>query len=76
MVNKQRTKFLKDIKKNALHNQLNIRVGLKIPKSILEAIARTRVGTYIIILGEKVKVTRLLKQRAIFALNASTWRTR
>ncbi len=60
---------LRNDKKGALHRQLKIRPGNKIPKSVLLNIASKKVGTYFVLFGEKRRVTVLLKRRVQFALN-------
>ena len=61
------------IKKGALHRQLGIPKNKKIPKTLLKAIVRAPVGKTIsnpTSTGpSRIKVTRKLKQRALFALN-------
>ena len=60
----------KHSKKGALHRQLHIDQSKKIPKTTLVAIMRTRNGDYFYgPYGREIKVTKLLKQRANFALN-------
>lgn len=52
-------------KKGALHRQLGVSTSETIPKKTLRDIAKTDVGKH----SHGVKVTRLVKQRAVFALN-------
>lgn len=59
----------KHAKKGALHEQLGIPVHEKIPEEILRHIAKTKINTHITIFGHPVKVTYLLKKRAVFLLN-------
>jgi hypothetical protein len=57
---KKKTKgFLKGLKKNALHKQLGVKPGEKIPKGKLAAAANSDNPT--------------LKKRAQFAINAAKW---
>ncbi len=69
MVKKWIQTAVKKDRKDALHKQLNIRVGNKIPNSFLEKIASKPIGSTIILFGGKIRITGLLKRRAIFALN-------
>ena len=66
-------KMIGDIKKGALHRQLGIPVGRRIPKRLLEKIRVATIGRVIrnpTKTGKRlIKVTRLLKARAVFALN-------
>jgi len=52
-------------RKGALHRQLGIPEGKKIPTMKLRKIEKAKLGTKV----GKVKVTKLLKRRAVFALN-------
>lgn len=67
-------KACKSRKKGALHRQLGVPQKQRIPKTLLEKIMRTDVGKRIrnpTKTGKgSIRVTRLLKQRANFALNA------
>lgn len=53
-------------KKGCLHRQLGVPLGENIPKRLLRDVVATDVGKR----SHGVKVTRLLKQRSNFALNA------
>lgn len=53
-------------RKGALHRQLGISQSKRIPKKTLHDIVATDIGKH----THGVKVTRLLKSRANFALNA------
>ncbi len=61
------------VKKGALHKQLEIPNNKKIPVSLLDAIINARAGDTITnptkIGKKKIKVTRLLEERAILARN-------
>jgi hypothetical protein len=56
-------------KKGALHRQLGVPEGEKIPVGILYRIRDARPGTETPVHGKKVSVTPLLKKRANFAIN-------
>lgn len=56
-------------KKGALHRQLHIPEGEKIPVGILYRIRDARPGTETPVHGRKVTVTPLMKRRANFAIN-------
>jgi hypothetical protein len=68
-------KWIQDIidkkKRGALHEELGIPIGEKIPKTLLQKIDRTKIGQRITNPtheGKKeLKVTKLLKERAEFA---------
>jgi len=66
------TKVAAEIKKGALHRQLGIPEGVKIPVSLLEKIDRAEIGSTITnptkVGKKRIKVTRLLKRRAVLAL--------
>lgn len=68
-------KFIQEahIKKGALHNQLGISKSEKIPSSLLDKIINAKPGAIIVnpsSSGKKrIKVTRLLDRRALFARN-------
>jgi len=57
-------------RKGALHRQLGVPLSEKIPKLWLHRIKQLPKGKKITVKGKRVTVTRLLKQRAVFALNA------
>lgn len=56
-------------KKGALHRQLGIPESETIPKGILKRIREQGKGSFIMVRGKKMKVTKKLKDRANFALN-------
>lgn len=56
------------IKKGALHEQLGIPKSRKIPVGLLNKIGESRIGNHVTYLGKKIKVTRLLKRRALLAV--------
>lgn len=56
---------LKKHKKGALHRELHIPLGKRIPESELREIVKAHIGNKV----EHVKVTRLLKERAVLAEN-------
>lgn len=64
------------IKKGKLSNQLNIPERKDIPLTLLRKIKNAKLNTYIsnpTKSGKKrIKVTKLLKQRAVFAFNSKT----
>ena len=74
MVEKWIQKACKPRKKGALHRQLGVSQKQRIPKTLLQKIKRTAIGTRIrnpTKTGKGyIRVTRLLKSRANFALNA------
>ncbi len=69
MVIKWIQKALKKHKVGSLHKQLEIRKSKKIPKSLLEKISKTKIENIVKFQNKKIKVTLLLKQRAVMALN-------
>jgi len=56
------------VKKGALRSQLGIKEGEKIPSSILNKIAKAKVGSKISFKGKTFTVTTLLKRRAALAI--------
>ncbi len=56
----------KESKKGALHRQLGYSPNEMIPQGLLHDIATANIGTRV----RGYTVTRLLKQRAVFAVNA------
>jgi invasion protein IalB len=66
-----------NLKKNALHRQLSIPVGIKIPVGLLRAIKETEIGEIAInpcdVGKREYKVTPLLKERATLAFNMLKW---
>lgn len=62
-------KAIKGRKKGLLHKQLGIPSHERIPNYILETIVNTDIGRYISYGHKDIKITKLLKRRAIFALN-------
>jgi hypothetical protein len=67
MVNKFIQKALKNKKQGALHRELGIPQGHKIPKGKLKELSHAKIGTHV----RGHKVTTLLKRRAVFAENLS-----
>jgi len=60
----------KAIKKpGSLHKQLKIPKDEKIPMALLKKIVAAKAGDEIIFKKKKIKVTRLMEQRAIAAIN-------
>jgi hypothetical protein len=66
MVKKWIQAAMKGHKKGALHRQLGVPLDKTIPKKKLKKIVATPIGNKV---GAR-KVTRLLKSRSLFALNA------
>jgi len=68
------------IKKGALHRQLGIPQGVRIPTRLLVAIKNAEIGETITnptSMGKRrIKVTKLLKKRVVFALNFGHRRSR
>jgi len=66
------------MKKGRLSQQLNIPLYRNIPISLLKKISKAKIGTYITNpckLGKRrIKVTRLLKKRAVLALTLKRFR--
>ena len=60
---------LKQHKKGALHKQLEIPQEQTIPVSLLIRIKNAKLNSYITGTTKPIKITRLLKRRAILALN-------
>lgn len=60
-------KALKKKKHGALHRELGVPLGNKIPKGELKQLAHAKIGTHV----RGHKVTTLLKRRAVFAENLS-----
>lgn len=58
-----------DIKEGALKKQLGYSDDARIPKSTLEKIKKSKVGTSTVINGKDRKITDLLHKRVNFALN-------
>ena len=56
-------------RRGALHRQLGIPKDRKIPTKLLNSIKRAEIGATVKAGGKRVKVTRLIKQRAVFAAN-------
>ena len=54
-----------DLKKGALHKQLGVPATKTIPKKTLQDIVKTEMGQK----SHGVTVTKLVKQRSVFALN-------
>lgn len=68
MVNTMKKKFMQKLhlKKGALHRQLGIPVGKKIPTSTLEKIIKAEIGSKVKVDGYR-KVTGKLKKRSVLA---------
>ena len=79
---RRKKKWIPKLKKGALHRQLGIPQKVKIPITLLRKIKKAKIGSKIknpTKVGKKViKVTRLLKQRAVcaFTLRGFTKRRR
>lgn len=62
-----------NVKKGALHRQLGISPKKKIPKTLLRALKNAETGSTITnptkIGNRRIKVTTLVKKRAVFAWN-------
>lgn len=58
-------------KKGALRSALGIKEGEKIPKSLLQQIAKAEVGTKVSYGGKSITVTAQLKKRAVLAITFS-----
>ena len=58
------------VKKHALHKQLGIKVGHKIPTGLLTDISKAEIGTKV----RGHKVTGLLKKRAVLAKSLKRFR--
>jgi len=56
-------------KPGSLHKQLKIPEDKKIPMGLLRKIVAAKAGDKIIFKSKKIKVTRLMEQRAIAAIN-------
>ena len=56
----------KDLKKGALHKQLNVPATKTIPKKTLQDVVKTEIGEK----SHGITVTKLAKERSAFALNA------
>lgn len=69
MIKKWIQKALEKHKTNSLHRQLGISYNKKIPITLLNKVGNSKIGNLIIYSRKKIKVTKLLKQRVIMALN-------
>lgn len=71
---KKTTEFLKGLKKGGLRNQLGVPKDSKIPSGVLNKIAGGNVGTHVQYRGESIKITPLMKERAVLANNMRKWK--
>ena len=72
VVPRKQTKWIQNAnpKPGALHKQLGYPYHRDIPSGLLTDISKAKIGTHV----RGHTVTKLLKRRAMFAINANAWR--
>ena len=58
-------------RKGALHRQLGVPEDEDLPRGIMQKIKNSKIGDFITVRKKKIKVTELLKKRAVLGINLS-----
>jgi hypothetical protein len=63
-----------DLKEGALHEQMGVKKGEKLPKSAVNKLASAKPGTKVKVGDKTVTASEKTKKRANFAKVAATWK--